>query len=62
MESMADNFLERQRRDYEEKKAGTARRPQIRSVKEILQRARQNFNNDCSLSLHTTRKQEEESI
>lgn len=43
---MADNFLERQRRDYEEKKAGTARRPQIRSVKEFLQRARQNFNND----------------
>ena len=45
---MADNFLERQRRDYEERKkqwqkTKTAKKP---SVAAILKKARERFNND----------------
>lgn len=45
---MADNFLERQRRDYEERKRklGSARKTTATSVKEILKRSREKFNNE----------------
>ncbi|WP_308244686.1 ABC transporter permease [uncultured Prevotella sp.] len=42
---MADNFLERQRRDYEERKQQQAQKPAT-SVTAILKRARERFNND----------------
>lgn len=44
---MADNFLERQRRDYEERKQQwqrTTKKPS--NVSEILRKAREKFNND----------------
>lgn len=44
---MADNFLERQRRDYEARKLKIqARKKPSGSVAEILRKARQRFNND----------------
>ena len=44
---MADNFLERQRRDYEERKQQWQRSTQkAASVSEILRKAREKFNND----------------
>ncbi|WP_337583726.1 ABC transporter permease [Prevotella sp.] len=48
---MADNFLERQRRDYEQRKQQLQQLQQnnqkhATSVAEILRRARQRFNND----------------
>ncbi|WP_295357670.1 ABC transporter permease [uncultured Prevotella sp.] len=45
---MADNFLERQRRDYEQRKQHLQQNNQkhATSVAEILRRARQRFNND----------------
>lgn len=42
---MADNFLERQRRDYEERKQQQLKKPAT-SVATILKRARERFNND----------------
>ena len=41
---MADNFLERQRRDYEERKQQQLKKPAT-SVAAILKRARERFNN-----------------
>mgnify|MGYP006926039709 CR=1 FL=1 len=44
---MADNFLERQRRDYEERKRQwlkTSKKPI--STSEIIKRAREKFNNE----------------
>ena len=45
---MADNFLERQRRDYEERKQQWQRinTKKTVSVAEILKKSRQRFNND----------------
>lgn len=45
---MADNFLERQRRDYEERKQQWQRSntKKTLSVAEILKKSRQRFNND----------------
>lgn len=45
---MADNFLERQRRDYEERKLQWQRNNTKKtvSVAEILKKSRQGFNND----------------
>lgn len=45
---MADNFLERQRRDYEERKQKWQRSNTKKtvSVAEILKKSRQRFNND----------------
>lgn len=45
---MADNFLERQRRDYEELKQQWQRSNTKKtvSVAEILKKSRQRFNND----------------
>lgn len=42
---MADNFLERQRRDYEERKLQQTKKPAT-SVAAILKRACERFNND----------------
>lgn len=42
---MADNFLERQRRDYEERKNQMQKKSKP-TISMILKRARQNFNND----------------
>lgn len=42
---MADNFLERQRRDYEERKQQQTKKSAT-SVATILKRARERFNND----------------
>ena len=44
---MADNFLERQQRDYEERKQQWQRSTKkAASVSEILRKAREKFNND----------------
>lgn len=44
---MADNFLERQRRDYEERKQQWQKSTKkVASVAEILRKAREKFNND----------------
>ncbi|WP_295428506.1 ABC transporter permease [Prevotella sp.] len=45
---MADNFLERQRRDYEQRKLQWQRNNTKKtvSVAEILKKSRQRFNND----------------
>lgn len=45
---MADNFLERQRRDYEQRKQQWQRNNTKKtvSVAEILKKSRQRFNND----------------
>lgn len=45
---MADNFLERQRRDYEERKQQWKKSTTKKtvSVAEILRKSRQRFNND----------------
>lgn len=45
---MADNFLERQRRDYEQRKQQWQRSNTKKtvSVAEILKKSRQRFNND----------------
>lgn len=44
---MADNFLERQRRDYEERKQQWQQSTKkATSVAEILRKAREKFNND----------------
>lgn len=45
---MADNFLERQRRDYEERKLKMQKNKTTKtvSVAAILKKARERFNND----------------
>ncbi len=44
---MADNFLERQRRDYEERKQQWQKSTKkAASASEILRKAREKFNND----------------
>lgn len=44
---MADNFLERQRRDYEERKQQWQQKTKKTSnVSDILRKAREKFNND----------------
>lgn len=45
---MADNFLERQRRDYEERKQQWLKNKTAKtaSVASILKKARERFNND----------------
>ena len=45
---MADNFLERQRRDYEERKQQWQKKKPTKatSVASILKKARERFNND----------------
>ena len=44
---MADNFLERRRRDYEERKQQWLQSTKkAASVSEILRKAREKFNND----------------
>lgn len=44
---MADNFLERQRCDYEERKQQWQKSTKkVASVSEILRKAREKFNND----------------
>ena len=44
---MADNFLERQRRDYEERKAQWLKNnKKVTNTAAILRKAREKFNND----------------